>query len=74
MPDSDKITATKTVILYWPYLSMEVIKTDVFEKLENALVLISTFCDHGYISVFDRDKVTIIKYCNITMQLKRHQK
>ena len=53
---------------------MEVIKTDVFEKLENALVLISTFCDYGYISVFDRDKVTIIKYYNIIMQGKRHKK
>ena len=74
MPDYNKITATNTVILDLPYLPMEIRKAHVFEQLENAFMLISELCNHGYISVFDRDKVTIIKYYNIIMQGKRHKK
>ena len=74
MRDSNKTTATNTVIFYIQYILMEVRKAHIFEQLENALISISSFCNHGYIAVFYRDNVTIIKYYDIIMQKTRHQK
>ena len=60
MPNGEIITSTHTSLLFKKDLPIQARKAHIFPGLNNALLSIGTFFDHGYQAIFDDNTVLIL--------------
>ena len=61
LPDGATIKSTHTAILDIPQLPMRARRAHLFPDIKHALLSISMLCDEGYMAIFDKIRVYIIK-------------
>ena len=61
IPDGEIITSFHTELIPENSLPLQAQKSHIFPNLRKLLLSIGTFCDHGYIAIFDNKHVSIMK-------------
>ena len=71
LPDGSVITSTHTALLNIPQLPMKARRAHLFPKISHALLSISMLCDEGYMEIFDKQRVYIIKNGSVLLHGRR---
>ena len=71
LPGGRMIGSTHTALLNIKQLPMKACRVHLFPYIKHALLLISMLCDQGYMAVFDKDKVYIIKDGIVLLHVNR---